>query len=100
MDIRANGGQNKISGAILESKLLRSNRIRCNLSRGDYLTYAYLEHSAAGSAMDRFKRAASKFEGAARLVNDFLLRNRRGIAARPTEEQQSEAQCSTKQCTV
>lgn len=32
--------------------------------------------------MDRFKRLMSKLDGAARLVYVFLLRNRRGIAAR------------------
>ena len=43
----------------------------------------YLEHVTAGSVIDRFRRLASKFEGAARLVNVFLLMNRRGMAASP-----------------
>lgn len=43
----------------------------------------YLEHVTAGSVIDRFRRLASKLEGAAKLVNVFLLMNRRGMAASP-----------------
>lgn len=42
----------------------------------------HLTHSTAGIVIDRFNRLISKFDGAAKLVKVFLLRNRRGMAAR------------------
>ena len=42
----------------------------------------YLTHSTSGTVADRFSKLTSKFAGAARLVNVFLLMNLRGIAAR------------------